>query len=129
MTTEIARASQLFHQTLNNELEHARITCDLPTFLPGLGLVASLSLYSKEDYKGPNATVVLLGIGLAILLSYSRMAREALYPNLVFFQLIPKIALAPLFIIWLGIGSESRLAFAVFSFLANWFEGFFSLIR
>jgi len=56
----------------------------------------------------------LLGIGLAILLSYSRLAREALYPNLVFFQLIPKIALAPLFIIWLGIGSESRLAFAVF---------------
>lgn len=56
----------------------------------------------------------LMGIGLAILLSYSRLAREALYPNLVFFQLIPKIALAPLFIIWLGIGSESRLAFAVF---------------
>lgn len=56
----------------------------------------------------------ILGIGLAILLSYSRIAREALYPNLVFFQLIPKIALAPLFIIWLGIGSESRLAFAVF---------------
>lgn len=56
----------------------------------------------------------LLGIALAILLSYSRIAREALYPNLVFFQLIPKIALAPLFIIWLGIGSESRLAFSVF---------------
>lgn len=55
-----------------------------------------------------------LGIGLAILLTYSAMAREALYPNLVFFQLIPKIALAPLFIMWLGIGSESRLAFSVF---------------
>ena len=27
---------------------------------------------------------------------------------------IPKIALAPLFIVWLGIGSESRLAFSVF---------------
>ena len=56
----------------------------------------------------------ILGIGLAVLLSYSRWVREALYPNLVFFQLIPKIALAPLFIIWLGIGSESRLAFSVF---------------
>ena len=55
-----------------------------------------------------------LGIALAVWLSYSRLAREALYPNLVFFQLIPKIALAPLFIIWLGIGSESRLAFSVF---------------
>ena len=56
----------------------------------------------------------VLGVAIAILLSYSRLAREALYPNLVFFQLIPKIALAPLFIIWLGIGSESRLAFSVF---------------
>jgi NitT/TauT family transport system permease protein len=56
----------------------------------------------------------LLGIGLAILITYSTLAREALYPNLVFFQLIPKIALAPLFIIWLGIGTQSRLAFSVF---------------
>ena len=56
----------------------------------------------------------VLGIALAVWLSYSRLAREALYPNLVFFQLIPKIALAPLFIIWLGIGTESRLAFSVF---------------
>ena len=56
----------------------------------------------------------LLGVALAVLISYSRLAREALYPNLVFFQLIPKIALAPLFIIWLGIGAQSRIAFAVF---------------
>jgi NitT/TauT family transport system permease protein len=54
------------------------------------------------------------GILMAILLTYSEMARQALFPNLVFFQLIPKIALAPLFIMWLGIGSESRLAFSVF---------------
>lgn len=57
---------------------------------------------------------LLLGIALAILITYSDMAREALYPNLIFFQLIPKIALAPLFIIWLGVGSQSRIAFSVF---------------
>ncbi|MBN8957505.1 MAG: ABC transporter permease [Rhizobiales bacterium] len=56
----------------------------------------------------------LLGVALAIIITYSKVAREALYPNLVFFQLIPKIALAPLFIIWLGIGSQSRIAFSVF---------------
>ncbi|MGI6855397.1 ABC transporter permease [Mesorhizobium sp. 1B3] len=58
------------------------------------------------------ATVI--GVILAIVITYSRIAREALYPNLVFFQLIPKIALAPLFIIWLGIGSQSRIAFSIF---------------
>ena len=56
----------------------------------------------------------VLGMGLAVLLAYSKWARAALYPNVVFFQLIPKIALAPLFIVWLGIGSESRLAFSMF---------------
>ena len=56
----------------------------------------------------------VIGVALAGLLSSSRLLREALYPNVVFFQLIPKIALAPLFIVWLGIGAESRLSFAVF---------------
>ena len=56
----------------------------------------------------------IFGIPIAILLTYSEIARQALFPNLVFFQLIPKIALAPLFIMWLGIGSQSRLAFSVF---------------
>lgn len=57
---------------------------------------------------------VLLGVAIAVLITYSDTAREALYPNLIFFQLIPKIALAPLFIIWLGVGSQSRIAFSVF---------------
>jgi len=60
------------------------------------------------------AISTVVGIALAGLLSSSRLLREALYPNVVFFQLIPKIALAPLFIVWLGIGAESRLSFAVF---------------
>jgi NitT/TauT family transport system permease protein len=57
---------------------------------------------------------VLLGVGLAIVITYSPNWRAALYPNLVLFQLIPKVALAPLFIVWLGIGMQSRLAFALF---------------
>jgi NitT/TauT family transport system permease protein len=55
-----------------------------------------------------------LGIALAALMVYSATAYQALYPNIIFFQLIPKIALAPLFIVWLGIGSSSRITFAVF---------------
>jgi NitT/TauT family transport system permease protein len=57
---------------------------------------------------------MILGTTLATFLVYGRRFREAVYPTVVFFQLIPKIALAPLFIVWLGIGSESRLAFSVF---------------
>lgn len=54
------------------------------------------------------------GIALATALAYSQTLRETVYPSIVFFQLIPKIALAPLFIAWLGIGSASRLSITVF---------------
>ena len=53
------------------------------------------------------------GVGLAMLVTVSRIAREMLYPNLVLFQLIPTIALAPLFVLWFGIGTEARLAYAM----------------
>ncbi|HEV2303792.1 MAG TPA: ABC transporter permease [Stellaceae bacterium] len=55
-----------------------------------------------------------LGVVLAVAISYSPLLRDMLYPNLVFFQLVPKVALAPLFVIWLGVGSPSRVAFAGF---------------
>ena len=60
------------------------------------------------------AISVPLGIALAVAMNYSKYVNWALYPNLIFFQLIPKIALAPLFIVWLGIGSPSRVSFSVF---------------
>jgi len=60
------------------------------------------------------AMATVLGISLAVLLSYSKWAYAALYPNVIFFQLIPKIALAPSSSSWLGIGSSSRLAFSMF---------------
>jgi NitT/TauT family transport system permease protein len=56
----------------------------------------------------------LLGIALAVAITFSAWVREALYPNIVMFQLIPKIALAPLFIVWLGVGSRSCIVVAVF---------------
>jgi NitT/TauT family transport system permease protein len=56
----------------------------------------------------------VLGVGCAIVLSYSRLLRDTLYPNLVVFQLVPKVALAPLFVVWLGVGSTSHVAFAAF---------------
>jgi NitT/TauT family transport system permease protein len=56
----------------------------------------------------------LLGVALAVAITFSAWIREALYPNLVMFQLIPKIALAPLFIVWLGVGSKSCIVVAIF---------------
>jgi len=59
-------------------------------------------------------TATLLGVALAVAITFSARVREALYPNIVMFQLIPKIALAPLFIVWLGVGSRSCIVVAIF---------------
>ena len=55
-----------------------------------------------------------LGVALAVCLTFSVWVREALYPNIVMFQLIPKIAAAPLFIVWLGVGEKTSIVVAVF---------------
>ncbi|MBD19512.1 MAG: hypothetical protein CMM37_00535 [Rhodospirillaceae bacterium] len=70
----------------------------------------------------PTASVALggfllasvIGLTLALLMTWSTWAKEALYPNIVGFQIVPKIAWAPMFVLWLGIEFESRLGFAVF---------------
>jgi NitT/TauT family transport system permease protein len=58
------------------------------------------------------ACVVGLALGLGIA-RYQRF-REATYPYLIAFQVIPKLALAPLFVLWFGIGLTSRIAFTSF---------------
>ena len=56
----------------------------------------------------------VLGVVLGGVLVASRRVEQAFWPHILMFQLIPKVALAPLFIIWLGMGPSSRLTFAVF---------------
>ena len=55
-----------------------------------------------------------LGITLGGALVISRRVEQAFWPHILIFQLIPKVAVAPLFIIWLGVGPSSRLCFAIF---------------
>ena len=48
--------------------------------------------------------VDLFGIPMAMLIAYSRTVESFVYPLLVFSQTIPKIAIAPLFVVWFGFG-------------------------
>jgi len=72
------------------------------------------SLYTGAESVTACILSGLLGFATAALLASSRLLKDILYPNLIAFQLIPKIALAPLFVIWLGIDAPSRLTFSVF---------------
>ena len=56
------------------------------------------------------ALALAVGVAAAIGIVYSRVLENTLYTLLVSLNSIPKIALAPLFIIWFGTGAESKVA-------------------
>jgi NitT/TauT family transport system permease protein len=62
-----------------------------------------------------------LGIPLAVAISSSRTLNLMFYPLLIATQSVPKVALAPLILVWLGTGLESKLAIA-------WLVAFFPIV-
>ena len=67
------------------------------------------------------------GIALGALIAMSPLLRRILYPYIIVLQVVPKVAVAPLFIIWLGFGIESKILMAVlisfFPLLVNTIAG------
>jgi NitT/TauT family transport system permease protein len=56
---------------------------------------------------------VVLGVSLAIGIVYSRTLERVIYTLLASLNSLPKVALAPLFVIWMGTGIEPKIAIAV----------------
>jgi len=56
--------------------------------------------------------VLALGLGIvcAIGIVHFPILRDTLYPTLIMFNSFPKIAIAPLFVVWIGVGIESKIA-------------------
>jgi len=52
---------------------------------------------------------VVVSVPLALAIAYSRFMENAVYPVIVFLQIVPKIAIAPLFIIWFGFGFTPKV--------------------
>lgn len=55
---------------------------------------------------------VALGVVLAVAIVQSRFVERTLYTVLVSLNSVPKVAIAPLFILWLGTGIEPKIAIA-----------------
>ena len=64
------------------------------------------------------AAAAVVAIPLAMLIVVSPILEKLLYPPMVATQSIPKIALAPLFIVWFGFGTTPKIAVA---FLISFF--------
>lgn len=72
--------------------------------------------------------VVFLGISIAVLLWYFNQLSDILEPYLVVLNSLPKSALAPLLIVWLGANMKSIVAagmsVAIFGTVLNLYTGF-----
>lgn len=55
----------------------------------------------------------VLGVAAGLLLAQFTFANDVLSPFLTFLNAIPRVALAPIFIIWFGIGSMSKIVLAI----------------
>ena len=58
------------------------------------------------------------GIPLALAITYSPLLQRTIYPLIVISQSIPKVAVAPLFLVWLGYGLETKV---MIGFLVTFF--------
>lgn len=55
------------------------------------------------------AVAVVAGLLVAVWVTSSRLAEKIVLPIVVVLQTVPKVALAPLFLVWLGFGMESKV--------------------
>jgi NitT/TauT family transport system permease protein len=97
----------------------------IPAYLlPGPAAVFS-RLFSDWQLLWNNAVItmteIVLGFGLTLVsaiplglvIALSPLSKQILYPPIVLLQLVPKIAVAPLFLVWLGFGMESKVLLTI----------------
>jgi NitT/TauT family transport system permease protein len=58
------------------------------------------------------ALAIVIGIPAAVCVASSRVLNRMLYPILIATQSIPKVAVAPIILVWFGLGLQSKLVIA-----------------
>jgi len=110
--------------------ELASTVLNIPAFVLPRPTVVAASLYRQFGPILDNAwttlirtlagfaIAVVLGVLLGVAIGASRLVYRGLYPVLVGFNSIPKVAVVPVFVIWFGIGTVPALLTA---FLVSFF--------
>ncbi|MEW5826159.1 MAG: ABC transporter permease [Candidatus Bipolaricaulota bacterium] len=97
------------------------LVADAPLLAPHLAATALAAVLGL-------AVAAALGVALALAMHASRWSRDLLYPPLVLAQAVPLMAVAPLLIIWFGLGLGAKVFIVglvcVFPVAVNAYEGF-----
>ncbi|NKE36071.1 ABC transporter permease [Natronococcus sp. JC468] len=96
---------------------------EIPSFLlPSPGAVAARlagnpelylanAVYTLEKVVYGGAIGISAGVALAVFVAYVPWFRRAVYPYLVTVRVLPKLAVAPLLLIYLGTGTATAIVF------------------
>jgi len=105
----------------------------LPSPLAMLGTLANPDYHwfantftTAQEVVGGFALAVVLGVGIALVFSWSRILSLTLFPLFVTLNMIPKIALGPLIIVWLGYGLGANI---VITFAISFFPVLLNTLR
>ncbi|HEY4202414.1 MAG TPA: ABC transporter permease [Devosiaceae bacterium] len=71
--------------------------------------LAATSVSAAASFVGGS----LFGIVMGFLVVRSAFAKRLIYPYVVSLQSVPKVALAPLFTVWFGLGYESKVVLGI----------------
>lgn len=100
-------------------------------FIKHFNLIAEYTIVTGIETLVGFSIAVAIGVPLAMLVGFSRLLRQTFYPLAVALEMVPKIAFAPLFVVWFGFGFFPKMiiVFLVcfFPILLNGILGFTSL--
>ena len=94
---------------------------------PSAILKAGIENFSELFSAGINSFIIAIsgfslslffGIFIALIMAQSRLIENSLYPYAIFFQCVPIVALAPIFILWFGYGPPAMI---IISFVISLF--------
>lgn len=83
------------------------------TMVEDRGLLIDNGLITLYETLIGFALAGVLGVVTAVLIVYSETLEKALYPLILFAQVIPKIAIAPILVVWFGFGLTPKIILAV----------------
>lgn len=92
----------------------SNIILPLPTTIISAS-IADASIFLRHSVTtlieviGGYLAAVILGTLCGLLIVSARLIGDAVYPTLVAFQIVPKVAITPLLVIWFGFGPEPKM--------------------
>jgi NitT/TauT family transport system permease protein len=81
-------------------------------FVGQLPILLSNGWVTVYEMLAGYALAVGIAIPLAIAITSSKRFNEFVMPTMLFFQIVPKVAIAPLFLVWFGFGEFPKMLIA-----------------